>query len=105
MQHGDTPTPARLRDAHCLHCHDAVAAADEFAPEVVLLDIVPPGMTASISPAALRTMPALAGAFLVAMSGSGSDDDRATSKEAGFDEYLIKPVDLDLLRTWLGNRP
>ena len=50
-------------------------------------------------------MPALAGAFLVAMSGSGSDDDRATSKEAGFDEYLIKPVDLDLLRTWLGNRP
>ena len=38
------------------------------------------------------------------MSGYGSDDDRATAKEAGFDEDLIKPVDLDLLREWLGSR-
>jgi PAS domain S-box-containing protein len=83
---------------------DAVAVAAEFAPEVVLLDIGLPGMDGFEVARRLRAMPALAGAFLVAMSGYGSDDDRATAREAGFDEYLIKPMDLDLLRTWLAGR-
>ena len=83
---------------------DAVAVAAEFAPEVVLLDIGLPGMDGFEVARRLRAMPALAGAFLVAMSGYGSDDDRATAREAGFDEYLIKPMDLDLLRTWLISR-
>ena len=83
---------------------DAVAVAAEFAPEVVLLDIGLPGMDGFEVARRLRAMPALAGAFLVAMSGYGSDDDRATAREAGFDEYLIKPMDLDLLRTWLASR-
>jgi len=83
---------------------DAVAAAAEFAPEVVLLDIGLPGMDGFEVARRLRAMPALAGAFLVAMSGYGSDEDRATAKEAGFDEYLIKPVDLDILREWLRSR-
>jgi DNA-binding response OmpR family regulator len=38
------------------------------------------------------------------MTGYGSDEDRAHAKEAGFDEYLVKPVDLDLLRGWLRSR-
>jgi DNA-binding response OmpR family regulator len=49
-------------------------------------------------------MPALSGAFLVAMTGYGSDEDRAAGKNAGFDEYLVKPVDLDILREWLRSR-
>jgi len=52
----------------------------------------------------LSAMPALAGAFLVAMSGYGSyggDEDRAEARDAGFDEHLVKPVDLGLLREWL----
>ena len=80
---------------------DAVAAAAEFAPEVVLMDIGLPGMDGYEVARRLRAMPALAGAFLVAMSGYGSDEDRARAREAGFDEYLVKPVDLDLLRAWL----
>jgi CheY-like chemotaxis protein len=83
---------------------DAVAAAAEFKPEVVLLDIGLPGMDGFEVARRLRAMPALAGAFLVAMTGYGSDDDRATAREAGFDEYLVKPVDLDLLREWLRSR-
>jgi DNA-binding response OmpR family regulator len=49
-------------------------------------------------------MPALAGAFLVAMSGYGSNEDRAAARDAGFDEYLIKPLNLDLLRERLRSR-
>jgi len=46
-------------------------------------------------------MPALASAFIVGMSGYGSDEDRAHAREAGFDEYMVKPVDLYLLRDHL----
>ena len=80
---------------------DAVAAAAEFLPNVVLLDIGLPGMDGCEVATRLRTMPALAGAFLVAMSGYGSPEDIARAKQAGFDEYLVKPADLDLLRAWL----
>jgi CheY-like chemotaxis protein len=52
----------------------------------------------------LRSMPELSGAFLVAMSGYGGHEALATAQSAGFDEYLIKPVDLELFRTWLRNR-
>ena len=36
----------------------------------------------------------------IAVSGDGRDEDIAESKQAGFNEYLVKPVDLDdLLQT------
>jgi PAS domain S-box-containing protein len=82
----------------------AVAAAAEFAPEVVLLDIGLPGMDGFEVARRLRAMPALAGAFLVAMSGYGSEEDRTEALSAGFDEYLVKPVDLGLLRERLRSR-
>ena len=80
---------------------DAVAAAAEFLPNVVLLDIGLPGMDGCEVATRLRAMPALAGAFLVAMSGYGSPEDIARAKAAGCDEYLVKPADLDLLRAWM----
>lgn len=83
---------------------DAIATAAEFVPEVVLLDIGLPGMDGYEVARRLRAMPALTGTFLVAMSGYGSPEDLARARAAGFDEYLVKPADLDLLRTWLQNR-
>ena len=49
----------------------------------------------------IRAMPALKGVFIIAMSGYGRDEDRVEAKLAGFDEYLVKPIDLDQLREWL----
>jgi CheY-like chemotaxis protein len=83
---------------------DALIAAAEFIPEVVLLDIGLPGMDGNEVARRLRAMPALAGVFLIAMTGYGTDDDRAAGKEAGFDGYLVKPVDLEILRDWLRRR-
>ncbi len=83
---------------------DAVTAAAEFLPDVVLLDIGLPGMDGFEVARRLRAMPALAGAFLVAMSGYGSDEDRAKARLAGFDEYMVKPVDLDRFRELLRSR-
>jgi DNA-binding response OmpR family regulator len=38
---------------------------------------------------------------LIALSGFGSPEDLARSRDAGFDEHLIKPLDFDALRTKL----
>ncbi len=83
---------------------DAVAAAAEFSPEVVLLDIGLPGMDGFEVARRLRAMPETRNAFLVATTGYGDPEDRARARAVGFDEYLLKPVDLDLLRTWLHSR-
>jgi two-component system CheB/CheR fusion protein len=83
---------------------EALVVAADFEPEVVLMDIGLPGMDGYEVARRLRAMPALAGAFLVAMTGYGSDEDRAAGKDADFDEYLVKPVDLDVLREWLRSR-
>jgi len=97
----------RLRghQTHTAHTGPAaLALAPEFLPEVVLLDIGLPGMDGYEVARKLRAMPELKGAFLVAMTGYGSDADRARSKEAGFDQHLVKPADLDVLRGWLRGR-
>jgi PAS domain S-box-containing protein len=82
----------------------ALAAAIDFLPEVVLLDIGLPEMDGYEVARRLRAMPAMAGAFVVAMSGYGRDEDIALARQAGMDEYLVKPVDLDQLREWLRTR-
>jgi PAS domain S-box-containing protein len=38
---------------------------------------------------------------LIAFSGYGSDDDITASREAGFDEHVVKPIDLDQLLSTL----
>ena len=83
---------------------DAIAAAAEFLPEVVLLDIGLPGMDGYEVARQLRKLPALSGVFLIAMTGYASPEDRLASREAGFNDHLAKPVDLDILREWLQTR-
>ncbi|MDB6071640.1 MAG: luxQ 1 [Verrucomicrobiales bacterium] len=82
---------------------DAVAEAEVFKPEVVLLDIGLPGMNGFEVARRLRKMPGLQTTLLVAMSGYGREDDLHEARQAGFDQYLVKPVDLGLLTKWLGD--
>lgn len=79
----------------------AVAVAEEFRPEIVLLDIGLPGMDGFEVARRLRATPGLEETSLVAMSGYGRQEDRENARRAGFDEYLVKPVNLDLIRSWL----
>lgn len=79
----------------------ALALATESAPEVILLDIGLPGMDGFEVARRLRAAPTTATSVLIAMSGYGSEEDRAKAKEAGFDDYLVKPVELERLRALL----
>ena len=81
-----------------------LSAVQEFKPELILLDVMMPGMDGFEVARQIRAMPLLSGAFVVAMSGYGRSQDLAEAKAAGFDEYLVKPVDLAQLREWLATR-
>ena len=70
----------------------ALAAADEYLPNVVLLDIGLPEMDGYEVARRLRLRPLLKNTWLVAITGYGQESDRQLSKEAGFDHHLIKPV-------------
>ena len=65
--------------------------------QAVLLDIGLPGRDGYEVARELRKEPALNGATLIAVTGYGGPDERYRAREAGFDHYLTKPVDLDVL--------
>jgi CheY-like chemotaxis protein len=41
----------------------------------------------------LKAAPETAHMVLIAVTGYGQESDRAKAREAGFDHYLVKPVD------------
>jgi len=40
----------------------------------------------------------------VAVTGYGQEGDRRRTKEAGFEEHLVKPIDIGQLTAWLERR-
>jgi signal transduction histidine kinase len=72
--------------------NDALEQARAFRPEVCLLDIGLPDFDGNELARRLRMMPQAAGATLVAMTGYGRQQDRDAAMVAGFDHYLVKPV-------------
>jgi PAS domain S-box-containing protein len=80
----------------------ALAAADEFRPDVVLLDIGMSGMNGYEVARRLRSRKE-GRLKIVAITGWGAEADRARSTDAGFDLHLVKPVDEVELRQILIN--
>ncbi|WP_167224157.1 PAS domain-containing hybrid sensor histidine kinase/response regulator [Massilia rubra] len=79
----------------------ALALAEQFRPDVAFLDIGMPGMNGYDVARQLRSMAQLEPLVLVALTGWGDDNDRARSKEAGFDHHLIKPANLEAVERLL----
>jgi PAS domain S-box-containing protein len=71
----------------------AIQAAAEQRPEIVVLDIGLPGMNGYEVARHLRQQPEFHNAMLIAVTGYGQDEDRRRTEEAGFDHHLTKPVD------------
>ena len=76
----------------------AVAAALDFRPDVMLLDIGLPELDGLEVAKRIRQEPLLHDIVLVAMTGYGQAADRQRMQEAGFDHYLIKPADFEKVR-------
>jgi CheY-like chemotaxis protein len=71
---------------------DALHLAAVFRPHVLLLDIGLPEMDGYDLARQLRADGLCPEARLVAVSGYGDPAHQTLGKEAGFDEYLVKPV-------------
>jgi signal transduction histidine kinase/CheY-like chemotaxis protein len=75
----------------------ALKVAQEFRPDVVLLDIGLPGMNGFEVANQLRSLPASRDALLIALTGYGEAESRSRSAQAGFDFHMVKPADVGLL--------
>jgi PAS domain S-box-containing protein len=75
-----------------------LAKAEEFLPEVALLDIGLPEMDGYELARRLRLHSDLQDALLIAVTGYGQEVDNLRALEAGFDYHMVKPVNLDELR-------
>jgi two-component system CheB/CheR fusion protein len=73
---------------------EAIEKAMVYRPDLMLIDIGMPGMEGYEVARRIREQPDLRNVVLIAQTGWGGDVDRERSKEAGFDEHLVKPVTL-----------
>jgi len=71
----------------------ALEVAETQRPDVILLDIGLPGMDGYEVARRLRRNPDMSGIALVALTGYGHEDDRRKTRDVGFDQHLVKPVD------------
>ncbi len=80
---------------------EAVHAAGELKPDVILLDIGMPNLNGYEACRRIREQTWSEKTVLIALTGWGQDEDRRRSSEAGFDHHLVKPVDLTALQKLL----
>jgi len=71
---------------------EAVQTAEEFHPDIVLLDIAMPKLNGYEAASQIRQQPWGKNVILIALTGWGQQQDRRRTKEAGFDVHLTKPI-------------
>jgi CheY-like chemotaxis protein len=71
----------------------AFAVAEEFRPEVALLDIGMPELNGYDVAQKIRSESWARAPVLVAITGWGQEEDRRRAIAAGFDHHLAKPLD------------
>jgi len=71
----------------------AVATAESFLPEVVLLDIGLPKLNGYEVAQRIRESAWGASMFLIAVTGWGQEEDRQRSSEVGLNVHMVKPVE------------
>jgi PAS domain S-box-containing protein len=79
----------------------AIQEAERLKPDVVLLDIGMPEVSGYDVARAIRREAWGRNMRLIALTGWGQAEHRRRSLEVGFDDHLVKPVELDMLERML----
>lgn len=83
---------------HIVHDgRQALAAFDDFRPDIVMLDIGLPKLDGYETCRRIRNREHGREVIMVAVTGWAREEDRLKSEEAGFDRHLVKPVDQETL--------
>jgi PAS domain S-box-containing protein len=86
-------------DAHAVYsAQEALGCVESLRPEVIILDIGLPEMDGYEVARRIRSLEGLAGVRLIALTGYGQSEDKHRTREAGFNDHLVKPVDFAALQ-------
>ncbi len=75
---------------HCSNGEDALQMAKAYQPNLILLDIMMPGLNGFDVLDILRHTPGLEKTKILILSAMGQPADQARAKSLGADDYLIK---------------
>ena len=78
---------------------EAVTAARDAVPDLILLDWMMPVMNGILAARTLRDDPLTGHVPIILLTARGTDADLLRGYESGVASYLTKPIDLDALRT------
>jgi PAS domain S-box-containing protein len=81
---------------------DGLDMVQQQRPDLILMDIQLPGMDGNEALRRLRADPATAAIPVIALSANAMRDDIELSLSQGFDAYLTKPLDVQLLYQTIG---
>lgn len=87
----------RIAVRACASGAEAIELCQQSTPDVVLIDIHMPGIDGVETARRLRSDPLTWALRLVALTGRGTWDLRKKAMDAGFDEFLSKPIPADVL--------
>jgi CheY-like chemotaxis protein len=91
-------------DAHVAYsASDALDAIAKFRPQVMLVDLLMPGIDGYDLAREIRRVADFDSVLLVAVSGYADDRHRKEAHRSGFDAYLVKPVAPSDMETILGS--
>jgi CheY-like chemotaxis protein len=71
---------------------EALKMAEQFLPDVVLLDLGMPKLNGYDACRRMREQPWGEKMIIIAVTGWGREEDRERTRAAGFDHHLVKPV-------------
>ena len=77
----------------CSSGQEALSAAEDFAPDMILLDVMMPGMDGPSTLEALRKKPSLADTPVAFMTAKVQPDEVEHYKSLGAREVIAKPFD------------
>ena len=71
----------------------ALALASQFVPDIVVLDVMMPGMNGFEVAAQIRKQPELEHTKIIFLTAKGTQRDKETGYAKGAEAYLLKPFD------------
>ncbi|ACK65887.1 response regulator receiver modulated serine phosphatase [Rippkaea orientalis PCC 8801] len=76
---------------------DGLIKAQELCPDLIICDWVMPGLNGLEVCSQVKTFPELATTFFILLTSLGSVEDRVKGLDAGADDFLCKPIEMNEL--------
>jgi len=99
-------TLLELSNHEVLIAHDgeeALRISRQTMPDAMILDIGMPRVTGDQVARTIRSEPWGGKVLMIAVTGWGEPEDKASASAAGFDHHLTKPIDIDEIEKLLGD--